>query len=158
MQVPIAALSLLILTLASSTTALILLLKLKDPKKEKVSSYKFSNPEIRKHYTLSNSSDFILDPHEVKILDALMSSTSVSGITVKEVNELLRLSKLSKENQRQRRHIIFKELNLKLYLVSGIRESIIRVSSEMDKRVKYYTFDDETLDLEVIKKIVTSHS
>ena len=84
MQVPIAALSLLILTLASSITALILLLKLKDTKKEKVSSYKFSNPEIREHYTLSNSSYFILDPHEVKILDALMSSTSVSGITVKE--------------------------------------------------------------------------
>ena len=156
MQIPIAALTLLVLTLASSITALILLLKLKEPINNRDYIYQFSNSEIRKQYTLSNSKDFILDPHELKLLNALISSSS--GIAVKEINDLLRLSKLSKENQRQRRHIIFKELNLKLYLVSGIRESIVRVSSEMDKRVKYYTFDQETLDVEVIKKIVTSHS
>jgi hypothetical protein len=58
---------------------------------------------------------------------------------------VLNLSKLSKENQRQRRHIILKELNLKLFLITGIRETIIRVSSDKDKRVKSYTFVPEVL-------------
>jgi hypothetical protein len=158
MQISIAALILLLLILVSSITAIILLLRLSLPINNKEYINKFSNPESRKHYSSTNSNDFILDPHELKLLNALISAKPSSGIAVNEINALLNLSKLSKENQRQRRHIIVKELNLKLFLVSGLRESIIRVSSEIDKRVKYYTFDDETLDIELIKKIVTSHS
>ncbi|MCX6194261.1 MAG: hypothetical protein NTX34_07245 [Cytophagales bacterium] len=77
--------------------------------------------------------------------------------SVSDINELLNLNKLSKENQRQRRHIIFKELNLKLFLVLGVRESIVRVSSEMDKRIKYYTLDQKSLDVEKLKSITESH-
>ena len=73
-------------------------------------------------------------------------------------NEILNLNKLSKENQRQRRHIVIKEINLKLYLITGAREAIIRVSSETDRRVKYYNFIPNSVELSAIKELTLSHS
>lgn len=158
MQISMPAFALLLIIILLCVTVIYLLTKLGDSPKKTETTYNFSSPRIKNEYKLSNPSKFMLDPHELKLLTALMEQPDSTGLTVADVNQLLHLSKLSKENQRQRRHIIFKELNLKLFLVSGIRESIVRVSSEIDKRVKYYTLNAESIDIDIIKNIVISHS
>jgi hypothetical protein len=80
----------------------------------------------------------LFDPYEEKLLKAIFKIDSDLGLDINSVNEILNLNKFSKENQRQRRHITIKELNLKLFILTGQRESIIRVSSIYDKRIKYY--------------------
>ena len=59
------------------------------------------------------------------------------------LNNLTNLTNLSPENQRQRRHLFLKELNLKLFLIFNIRESIIRYDDENDKRIKIYKLSDQ---------------
>jgi hypothetical protein len=126
---------------------------------EKEASYRVNNTEFRQKYKLKRTSDqYILDPHEAKLLRAILNTPNNTGLDVKQINELLHLSKLSKENQRQRRHIVFKELNLKLYLISGVRETITRVPSESDRRIKYYSFIDEVPEFDTIKKLALIHS
>jgi hypothetical protein len=93
----------------------------------------------------------ILDPLEEKLLFAIILPKNRKGLSVDQFNELLNLTDLTTSNQRQRRHIIVKELNLKLYLITGLRESIIRSSIDTDKRVKYYTLEFQ--NVEKIKKI-----
>ena len=126
---------------------------------EKEATYLVNHSSIRQKYKMARSGDqYILDPHEAKLLRAILNTPNHSGLDVKQINELLNLTKLSKENQRQRRHIILKELNLKLYLISGVRETITRVPSESDKRVKYYSFVPEVPDFDTIKNLALSHS
>jgi hypothetical protein len=83
------------------------------------------------------------DPIESKILIEIIDKSPSGGIMVNELNNFLNLNNLSSENQRQRRHIILKELNLKLYLITGLREVITRKSSISDKRIKYYIIENE---------------
>jgi len=59
------------------------------------------------------------------------------------LNSITNLTNLSAENQRQRRHLFLKELNIKLFLIFGIRESIVRLDSLEDKRVKNYVLSEE---------------
>ena len=158
MQISISAFALLLIIVLLCITVMYLLTRLIESPKKSETTYNFSSPRIKNEYKLSNPSKFMLDPHELKLLAALMEQPDSTGLTVVEVNQLLHLSKLSKENQRQRRHIIFKELNLKLFLVTGTRESIVRVSSEIDKRVKYYTLNSESIDNDIIRNIIISHS
>ncbi len=130
--------------LSSCFLAIYLLLKIRDPRIQRSSNYKLFNKSIRNELKLS-ASQHMLDPHELKLIEFLSKQATNNEVTVSDLNEVLNLSKLSKENQRQRRHIILKELNLKLFLITGIRETIIRVSSDKDKRVKSYTFVPEVL-------------
>ncbi len=126
---------------------------------EKEAGYRVNNTVFRQKYKIKSTSDqYILDPHESKLLRAILDSPNNTGLDVKQINELLHLTKLSKENQRQRRHIVFKELNLKLYLISGVRETITRVPSESDKRIKYYSFIAEVPEFETIKKLALIQS
>ncbi len=127
--------------------------------KEKTAIYKVNNSIYNQKYKMNSASNKnLLDPHEVKLLKAILESPNNIGLDVGEINELLNLKKLSKENQRQRRHIILKELNLKLYLISGVRETITRVPSENDKRVKYYSFVSDVPDFDIIKNLALSYS
>lgn len=111
--------------------------------------------DITKRYRNNNC---ILDPFESKLLKSLLECPNEKGLSVKEINTILNLNKLSKENQRQRRHLVIKEINLKLYLLTGVREAIIRISSETDRRVKYYNFIPEAIELNLIKELTLSHS
>jgi hypothetical protein len=80
------------------------------------------------------------DDLENRFLSALVNSENLY-INVEELNQLLRLAKLSKESQRQRRHIFLKELNIKLSLHFNQRECVERISSELDGRTKLYKFN-----------------
>ncbi len=145
---------LLLIIIISCLIAIYLLVKTREPKK-KEQSYRVDYKNFKNQYKkITNTDQYVLDPHEAKILRAILESPNNSGIDVNKINELLHLTKLSKENQRQRRHIVIKELNLKLYLISGVRETITRIPSEADKRVKYYSFVSETPEFDTIKQLV----
>lgn len=82
------------------------------------------------------------DTLEVRFLHKLLEQDG-NEVDVKILNSITNLTNLSAENQRQRRHLFLKELNLKLFLLFGIRESIIRLDSLEDKRVKNYVLSGE---------------
>lgn len=82
------------------------------------------------------------DTLEVRFLHKLLEQDG-NEVDVKILNSITNLTNLSAENQRQRRHLFLKELNLKLFLIFGIRESIIRLDSLEDKRVKNYVLSEE---------------
>lgn len=82
------------------------------------------------------------DDLEIRLLQAILDQDS-NGLGIANLNSLLNLTKLSEENQRQRRHLFLKELNLKLFLIFGVREGITRIESETDKRVKLYVLNEK---------------
>ncbi len=156
MQVTEATFILLTLILLSSIIAIYLLMRI-PPQNREEKYYRVNDSNFRSHLKMKASAgNFILDPYETKLLSALLNDSNGS-LDVKKINEILNLTKLSKENQRQRRHIILKELNLKLFLISGIRETVTRVASESDKRVKYYTLLPEIVDNKSIKELIPNH-
>jgi hypothetical protein len=79
---------------------------------------------------------------ELRFINGIIESDG-EGLTVSRLNAIINLTNLSAENQRQRRHLFLKELNLKLYLIYGIRETVIRLDSEQDKRIKNYMFSEK---------------
>ncbi len=89
------------------------------------------------------------DPHEEKILENLLNNRN-DGISVSQLNQLLNLKGKSAENQRQRRHLVIKELNTKLFVLLNIRECIVRVPEAYDSRKKQYLL---LTDAEVYLKI-----
>ncbi len=101
-------------------------------------SPKENDPNTNEEY---NPENHALKPYfdtlEYRFLIRLIE-TEENGLYVKEANEILRIEKLSKENQRQRRHLFLKDLNVKLKMIFNVNECIERQSSEMDRRSKYY--------------------
>lgn len=89
------------------------------------------------------------DPHEEKLLHQLLSNP-VGGISVKELNAILNLEGKSAENQRQRRHLVIKELNTKLFVLFNVRECIVRIPESFDSRKKQYVI---LIDEEIIKEL-----
>ena len=88
----------------------------------------------------------VLDAFEIRILENLLNEAFTP---VEQFNEILKLMNLSKENQRQRRHLFIKELNLKLNLLLYVANGIDREESEHDKRVKRYILN-ELIDRDVL--------
>jgi DNA-binding transcriptional MerR regulator len=89
-----------------------------------------------------DKSNRYFDELEIRLLNAIISQEE-NGLDIAQLNSLLNLKKLSDENQRQRRHIILKEINLKLFLLFGIREGIIRFEHDLDKRMKRYVLNEK---------------
>ena len=89
---------------------------------------------------------------ELRVIQRLLETDSM---TIKEFNEIIKVSNLSKENQRQRRHLFIKELNLKLSLILENKETIYRNDNEIDKRSKMYSLNPK-IDKEFLKKINAS--
>ena len=144
---------LLSLILLSSLVAVYLLLRSKEVDLKGNARNEIEKTVLIQSLNSRNTSNELLDPHETKLIKALTTISNRERLTVEDINLLLNLKKLSKENQRQRRHIIIKELNLKLFLMTGVRESIIRVASHSDKRVKSYTLVPEILKNNKIKEV-----
>jgi DNA-binding transcriptional MerR regulator len=92
------------------------------------------------------------DDLEIRLLQAIIQQDN-EGLGIAHLNTLLNLTKLSEENQRQRRHLFLKELNLKLYLIYGIREGITRIESVSDKRIKMYVLN-EKIDSSAIEELM----
>lgn len=101
---------------------------------------------INSENSLTLNLDNYLEPIEIKFLHAIMLPINRDGLRVDQINELFNLSELNESNQRQRRHHFIKNLNLKLYMITGSKESIIRTSNRADKRIKYYTLELKNVD------------
>lgn len=74
-------------------------------------------------------------------------------LSVAELNNILHINKLTSDNQRQRRHVFLKDLNLKLSIIFEIPEPIMRIENPKDKRAKIYCLDN-TLNHNSILKIL----
>lgn len=98
-------------------------------------------PRIQPTVTIKKNNPYF-DELEVRLLKAIINRAE-NEIDIPNLNLLLNLKKLSEENQRQRRHLFLKELNLKLFLLFGIREVITRVEFDSDKRMKRYVLDEK---------------
>jgi hypothetical protein len=82
------------------------------------------------------------DTLELRFLKRILQNDQ-KQLSVNEANEILRIEKLSKENQRQRRHLFLKDLNVKLKMIFKIPECIERLSNENDRRSKYYCLHNQ---------------
>ena len=115
-------------------------------------STSIQQPRIQPTVTIKKNNRYF-DELEVRLLKAIIDPAE-NGIDIPNLNALLNLKKLSEENQRQRRHLFLKELNLKLFLLFGIREGITRVEFDSDKRMKRYILD-EKFDITQIENLLT---
>lgn len=97
----------------------------------------------------SKTKNWKFDPHEEKLLHQLLANPA-GGISVKELNSILNLEGKSAENQRQRRHLVIKELNTKLFVLFNVRECIVRIPESFDSRKKQYVI---LIHDEVIKEL-----
>ena len=102
-------------------------------------------------------SDFSLDPLEIKFLHYI-DKNEKNRISTNEFNDLFLLNNMSAINLRQRRHILIKELNIKLFVISNIRESIVRVASGVDKRKKIYCLSEEAKSNKKLLGLIDSSS
>lgn len=107
----------------------------KTPTFNSVMESRADNSRNFNQYRVSKSWKF--DPHEEKILEQLLVNWE-GGISVAQLNELLNVRGKSAENQRQRRHLVIKELNTKLFVLFNIRECIVRIPEAFDSRKKQY--------------------
>ncbi len=82
---------------------------------------------LKSNYTemIPKNSNPIFDTLEIRILERFISENSNKKISVEVANQILRYKNLSKENQRQRRYILIKELNLKLNILFQLSDCII---------------------------------
>ena len=131
-----------ILLLLATTTLLVFLIArpflkgaYKVPAVSGVVQYRVDNSYNFQQARISRSWKF--DPHEEKLLLQLLISR-YDGISVAQLNDLLNVQDKSAENQRQRRHLVIKELNTKLFVLFNIRECIIRIPDAFDSRKKQY--------------------
>ena len=160
MQFPQAAILLLLLILFSVIIAVYLLISHIGLIKKQpiVYSYRVGQDYKKADIALKHKENaYVFDEFETKLLSELTENSKVHELSVEKVNQILKLYKLTKENQRQRRHLVIKELNLKLYLLIGVKESIIRISSEKDRRIKFYKINTSEVEIETIKAIISNH-
>lgn len=99
--------------------------------------------------------DQYFDYLEIRFLRDILDSRA-NGFDTNALNTFLKSSELSQETQRQRRHLFLKELNYKLFLITNLRESIVRVSSEADKRMKFYSLLNEAKSNEILVSLFSS--
>jgi DNA-binding transcriptional MerR regulator len=111
-----------------------------------------NQPRIQPPVAIKKNNRYF-DELEVRLLKAIINQEEI-GLDIISLNSLLNLKKLSEENQRQRRHLFIKELNLKLFLLFGIREGINRVEFDTDKRKKLYVLDTK-FDKSLIENLLT---
>ncbi len=74
---------------------------------------------------------------ELKVLRFLIASKG-KMVTTYDINDLLECSNKSQESQRRIRHIVINQINTKLEYNHQIKNAIVRIPSEEDKRIIHY--------------------
>ncbi len=134
-------------------------LKMKNPKQVEVKKSPRSLDDKLKpvrHIDELSGFSIYFDILEVRFIKRLIDNEN-SVLTVFETNEILRIEKLSKENQRQRRHLFLKELNMKLKMIFKINDCIERQSTEFDRRSKLYSLN-QNLDPKTLIQLIEINS
>ncbi len=88
---------------------------------------------------------------ELKLLNFFIDSKN-KEITTNDLNDILDCSNKSQESQRRIRHIIINQINSKFEYNHQIKNVIIRIPSEEDKRIYHYQISPS--NLEKIEKII----
>jgi len=86
------------------------------------------------------------DELQLSLLTHFYQHSAHEGLDVEQVNDILGINLLGADTQRFRRSLIIKELNSKLAFLTGEKNSILRVSSQLDKRQKRYQLHDNVKD------------
>jgi hypothetical protein len=118
---------------------------------------KYLNSFFNTSPTEENSSNNLtispyFDTLELRFLNRMLQNEE-KVLSVLETNEILRIERLAKENQRQRRHIFLKDLNVKLKMIYNTPECIVRISTDNDRRSKFYGLH-ESLSKESIEALI----
>lgn len=90
------------------------------------------------------------DESQLALLNQFYHLHKNEGLDVEQVNDILGISQLGADTQRFRRSNAIKELNSKLALLTGEKNAILRISSQLDKRQKRYQLHDHVM--EFVKK------
>jgi hypothetical protein len=101
-------------------------------------------PDIIPPNTTQGASHF--DKLQVDLLINFYHQSTPEGLNVDQVNEILGINQLGADTQRFRRSQVIKDLNSKLALLTGEKNAILRVSSQLDKRQKRYQLHDNVKD------------
>ncbi len=131
-----------ILALAVGLTFGIKIKKEKTNKEKIAPNWSGQTTKPTKQSGLESRISIYFDVLEVRFIKRLLESEN-DELSVGETNEILRIEKLSKENQRQRRHLFLKELNMKLKMIFKVNECIERQSTEFDRRSKMYSLNSQ---------------
>lgn len=86
------------------------------------------------------------DEVQLALLNQFLKESAQEGLDVEHVNEILGITQLGADTQRFRRSTVIKELNSKLTILTGEKNAILRVSSQLDKRQKRYMLQDQVKD------------
>ncbi len=86
------------------------------------------------------------DEVQLALLMQFLKESAQEGLDVEHVNEILGITQLGADTQRFRRSTVIKELNSKLAILTGEKNAILRVSSQLDKRQKRYKLHDQVSD------------
>lgn len=86
------------------------------------------------------------DKLQVDLLKSFYHQSTLEGLNVDQVNELLGIDQLGADTQRFRRSHVIKDLNSKLALLTGEKNAILRVSSQLDRRQKRYQLHENVKD------------
>ena len=86
------------------------------------------------------------DEVQLALLNQFLKESAQEGLDVEHVNEILGITQLGADTQRFRRSTVIKELNSKLTIITGEKNAILRVSSQLDKRQKRYMLQDQVKD------------
>ena len=86
------------------------------------------------------------DEVQLALLTHFYAHSTQEGLDVEQVNEILGINLLGADTQRFRRSLAIKELSSKLALLTGEKNAILRISSQLDKRQKRYQLHDNVKD------------
>jgi hypothetical protein len=92
------------------------------------------------------------DERELLFLNKLIHlKVDGNGVSIDFLNSLIDPEKINLLNNRITRHSFLSDLNLKLFLIYGIKEAIIRKGSVEDRRKKSY-FIDQSISIHQLER------
>lgn len=110
----------------------------------------YKSKKIVAHLPEISTQSLYFDELQVSLLSHFYNQSAHEGLDVEQVNDILGISQLGADTQRFRRSNAIKELNSKLALLTGEKNAILRISSQLDKRQKRYQLHDHVM--EFVKK------
>lgn len=88
-----------------------------------------------------------IDLTSLRLLKSILENQKEDGLAIDEVNRILDIENLAFDTQRYRRSAMINQVNQTLTLLTGEKNSIIRVNSEEDRRQKRYKINPNCLEL-----------
>lgn len=108
---------------------------------------KLSKGKKEPRYTALQESKLELENSSLLLLKSIMDSQQSGGMAIEEVNRILEIDNLAFDTQRYRRSAIINQINQTLTLLTGEKNTIVRINSEDDRRQKRYKINSNCLEI-----------